>query len=155
MLSMNPAGILIMAHAPLASALRACALHVFPDSGAAIAAVDVQPNLRPEETIATARIAMEGLGCDRVLVLTDMFGATPSNVAARLVDGQQSKLVAGVNFPMLLRVVNARHESLDALVARAVEGAKSGIMAVSVTAPQNQARAPLLSAHDQQHRHQQ
>jgi mannose PTS system EIIA component len=152
---MNPAGILIMAHAPLASALRSCAIHVFPDSGPAIAAVDVQPNLSPDETIGMARIAMEGLGCDRVLVLTDMFGATPSNVAARLVDGQQSRLIAGVNFPMLLRVVPARHESLETLVSRAVEGAKNGIMAVGATAPQNQARAPILSAHDQQHRHQQ
>jgi mannose PTS system EIIA component len=152
---MNPAGILIMAHAPLASALRACALHVFPESANAIAVVDVQPNLRPEETASSARIAMESLGCDRVLVLTDMFGATPSNVAARLVDGQQSRLVAGVNFPMLMRVVNSRHESLEALVNRAVDGAKSGIMAVSVSAPQNQARTPILSAHDQQHRHQQ
>ncbi len=152
---MNPAGILIIAHAPLASALRACALHVFPDSAHAVAAVDVQPNVSPDETAGTALIAMQQLGCERVLVLTDMFGATPSNVAAKLVDGQSSKLVAGINFPMLLRTVPARHESLEALVLRAVEGAKSGVMAVSVTAPQNQSRQPVLNHHDQQHRHQQ
>ena len=152
---MTPAGILLIAHAPLASALRACALHVFPDCASAVVAVDVQPNVRPEETSAMARIAMQQLGCDRVLVLTDMFGATPSNIAAKLVDGQQSRLVAGVNFPMLLRVVPARHEALELLVNRAVDGAKSGIMAVSVVAPQNQARTPVLSANDQQHRHQQ
>ena len=51
--SMN--AILIIAHAPLAHALRQCALHVFPDCGALVAAIDVQPNLSPEETLATAR----------------------------------------------------------------------------------------------------
>jgi mannose PTS system EIIA component len=152
---MSSAGILLIAHAPLASALRACALHVFPDCGPWVVAVDVQPNLRPEETTATARIAMESLGTDRVLVLTDMFGATPSNVAAKLVDGQRSKLVSGVNFPMLLRTVGARHESLDQLVQRAVDGAKAGIMAVASAAPQNQARQPHLNKHDQHHHHQQ
>ena len=43
--------ILIIAHAPLANALRQCALHVFPDCGAHVAAIDVQPNLTPEETL--------------------------------------------------------------------------------------------------------
>jgi mannose PTS system EIIA component len=116
MQSMTPAGILIMAHAPLASALRACALHVYPECAACVSAVDVQPNATTDETLSVARIAMQQLGCDRVLVLTDMFGATPSNLAEKLVDGQQSRLVAGVNFPMLMRVVSARKETLDTLV---------------------------------------
>ena len=47
--------ILIIAHAPLAHALRQCALHVFPDCGAGVAALDVQPNVSPEETLASAR----------------------------------------------------------------------------------------------------
>ena len=42
--------ILIICHAPLAHALRQCALHVFPDCGASVSAIDVQPNLSPEET---------------------------------------------------------------------------------------------------------
>ena len=80
--------ILIIAHAPLAHALRQCALHVFPDCGPELAAIDVQPNLPPEETLATARIAMDQLTrakqVNGVLVLTDIFGATPSNVAQKL-----------------------------------------------------------------------
>src|SRR3954462_15311547 len=116
--------ILIIAHAPLAHALRQCALHIFPDCGAELAAIDVQPNLSPEETLATARIAMQQLTrspqIKGVLVLTDIFGATPSNVAQKLVDGVSSRLITGVNLPMLLRSVSYRHETLDALVARAV-----------------------------------
>jgi mannose PTS system EIIA component len=136
--------ILIIAHAPLAHALRSCALHVFPDCGAHVAAIDVQPNMPPEETQATARVAMEQLsrveGITGVLVLTDIFGATPSNVAQKLVDGVTSRLITGVNLPMLLRSVSYRNESLDALVSRAVIGGTQGVMQVAVTAPQNQAR---------------
>ena len=145
-------GILIIAHAPLAHALRSCAVHVFPDCESALAAIDVQPNLPPEETLATARIAMDQLtrsGQNQgVLVLTDMFGATPSNVAQKLVDGVASRLITGVNLPMLLRSVSYRNEPLDALVARAVVGGTQGVMQVAITAPQNQARR----THDHQHR---
>ncbi|HZY16833.1 MAG TPA: PTS fructose transporter subunit IIA [Ramlibacter sp.] len=148
--------ILIIGHAPLAHALRECALHVFPDCAASLAAIDVQPNLSPEETLATARIAMAQLahppGVKGVLVLTDIFGATPSNVAQKLVDGVTSRLITGVNLPMLLRSVSYRHEPLDALVARAVVGGTQGVMQVAITAPQNQRRRN----HDQdQHDHQQ
>jgi len=136
--------ILIIAHAPLAHALRECALHVFPDCGAHLAAIDVQPNLPPEETLATARISMEQLSrapqVKGVLVLTDIFGATPSNVAQKLVDGVKSRLITGVNLPMLLRSVSYRHEALEALVSRAVVGGTQGVMQVAITAPQNQAR---------------
>ncbi len=148
--------ILLIAHAPLANALRQCALHVFPDCESAVAAIDVQPNLSPEETLATARIALEQLGqlpqVTGVLVLADIFGATPSNVAQKLVDGARSRLITGVNLPMLLRSVSYRHEPLEALVSRAVVGGTQGVMQVAVTAPQNQPRRN----HDQdQYDHQQ
>jgi mannose PTS system EIIA component len=138
-------GILIIAHAPLAHALRNCALHVFPDCGPHVAAIDVQPNLPPEETLSMARIALDQLSRSTgsgggVLVLTDIFGATPSNVAQRLVDGVKSRLITGVNLPMLLRSVSYRHEPLDALVSRAVIGGTQGVMQVAITAPQNQPR---------------
>ena len=139
-------GILIVAHAPLASALRACVLHVFPDAGSAVAALDVQPNTPPEESLAQARALVRQLGQPDTLVLTDLFGATPCNVAQRLVDGVHSKLITGANLPMLLRTVSYRHESLDALVSRALIGATQGVIQVAVTAPQNQARR---NTHDQ------
>ncbi|WP_374668898.1 PTS sugar transporter subunit IIA [Ramlibacter sp.] len=136
--------ILLIAHAPLANALRQCALHVFPDCGPQVMAIDVQPNLSPEETLGAARIALDQLGqqpqVSGVLVLTDIFGATPSNVAQKLVDGVRSRLITGVNLPMLLRSVSYRHEPLDALVSRAVIGGTQGVMQVAITAPQNQRR---------------
>ena len=145
-------GIFIIAHAPLASALRQCALHVFPDCAAGVLALDVQPNMSPEETLAQARIIFNQLGTQNALVMVDVFGATPCNVAQKLVDGKPSKLLAGVNLPMLLRTVCYLHEPLDALVARALAGATQGVMQVANIAPQNQAK----SNHDpDDHDHQQ
>ena len=146
-------GIFIIAHAPLASAFRACVLHVFPDSEAAICALDVQPNVPPEESLAQAQALLRQAGWPSVLILADVFGATPCNVAQKLSDGVRARLITGVNLPMLLRTVSYRHESLEALVSRAMIGGTQGVIQVAITAPQNQAkRAP----HDQDHRdHQQ
>lgn len=146
--------ILLIAHAPLAHALRQCALHVFPDAAPFIGALDVHPNVPPDETLATARVALGQLGTKSALVLADVFGATPSNVAQRLVEGTpDARLIVGVNLPMLLRAVCYRHEPLEALVARALAGGTQGIMPVAVTAPQNQARR---APNDQErHDHQQ
>ena len=144
-------GIFIIAHAPLASALRQCVLHVFPDTAKGVLAFDVQPNMPPEETLAAVTRALALLNVLRVLVLTDVFGATPCNVAQKLVDGVHSKLVAGVNLPMLLRTVNYRQESLDLLVARALAGGSQCIMQVAVSAPLNQTKKPHDPIHHDHH----
>ena len=75
--------ILIIAHAPLAHALRECALHVFPECTDEVQALDVPPNEPPEQTQAAAQ-AMLDQHPGPVLLLTDVFGATPCNVAQRL-----------------------------------------------------------------------
>lgn len=133
-------GIFIIAHTPLASALRQCVLHVFADHCTGVAALDVQPDVAPEETLAQAHTMLSQLGTANVLVLADVFGATPCNVAQKLVDGVHSQLVTGINLPMLLRTVCYRHETLDALVARALVGAAQGVMHMAVTATENQAK---------------
>ena len=130
-------GILIVAHAPLASALRDCALHVFPECAEGVQALDIAPNASPEESLVLAKAAMAKLNTPEVLLLSDVFGATPSNVAQKLNDGIDTRLLTGVNLPMLLRSVCYRHETLDALAARAQAGGSQGIMPVGCTAPQN------------------
>lgn len=138
-------GIFIIAHAPLASALRQCVLHVFPDAATSLAVFDVQPNMPTDETLAAARMTLSLLNTPSTLILTDLFGATPCNIAQKMADGVNSKLITGVNLPMLLRAVTYRQEPMDALVARVLAGGTQGVMQVAVTAPQNQKRRP----HDQ------
>lgn len=148
--------ILIIAHLPLAHALRQGALHVYPDCADQVEALDVLPHMPPEETLATARIMLEQMhrkpGNTGVLILTDLYGATPFNVSEKLSNGVWTRLVTGVNLPMLVSVLDRLSLPLLALSERAMNSGRNGIIQVAVTAPQNQARRN----HDQNyHDHQQ
>jgi PTS system ascorbate-specific IIA component len=144
--------IFIIAHAPLANALRDCAMHVYPECAHEVIALDVQPDAQPEETLRLANQALENVLLEGLLVLTDIFGATPANVAQKVVGSRRAKLIAGANVPMLFRAVSYRHESLDDLVARALAGGTQGVMQVAIAAPQTQ--TPRSYDH-QKHHHQQ
>lgn len=68
-------------------------------------------------------------GGEGVLILTDLYGASPSNLAARLVQlGTPARRVSGLNLPMLLRVCNYADQPLDDLVLTAVSGGKTGVV---------------------------
>ena len=144
--------IFIIAHAPLANALRDCAMHVYPECADEVIALDVLPDAQPEETLRLANLALQNVSQEGLLVLTDIFGATPANVAQKLAGARRAKLIAGANVPMLFRAVSYRHESLDDLVARALAGGSQGVMQVAIAAPQIQ---PSRSYDHQKHHHQQ
>ena len=122
--------ILILAHAPLAHALRECALHVLAEGAQEVLALDVQPESSPDTTLAAARHLLYPDADRPTLVLTDVLGATPCNVAQRLVQdrGSNARLVTRVNLPMLLRAICYSAEPLDAVVERAVVGGAQGVM---------------------------
>lgn len=146
--------IFIIAHAPLASALRDCAMHVYPECADSVIALDVQAHAPPEDTLAQAQQALAAVSKEGLLVLTDIFGATPANVAQKIVAEHAAKLIAGVNLPLLYRAVCYREETLDSLAARALTGGTQGVMQVAISAPQIQKQHP--KKHDQnQHHHQQ
>ena len=151
---------LIVAHAPLASALKAVAMHTFPDCARRLEAMDVPADMSPEHMAHQMRGMLLSLNDPEVLVLTDVFGATPCNVAQQLAlsdDLGSIKVVTGVNVPMLWRSLCYADDALDALVARAVAGANQGIMQVAVSKPQNQSNktSPNKNAHDQNPDHHQ
>ena len=150
-------GLLIIAHAPLASSLKAVAGHTFPDCAALLEALDVSPDMPPDAIEAQAREMLSRVRNPDALIFTDVFGATPCNVAQRLassVEGAQVKVIAGVNVPMLWRSLCYADESLEMLAARAVAGATQGVMQVATSRPQNQAFKPGANDQDQHH-HQQ
>ncbi|CAJ0796060.1 hypothetical protein LMG7141_03182 [Ralstonia condita] len=150
------AGILIIAHAPLASALRDCAAHVYCGQPERLDAIDVLPDVDPAAVLAQARAKLaelvEGNGA---LVLTDIFGATPANIASRLADPGRVRVLAGVNLPMLVRAICYRTEKLDQLAAKALAGGSQGVLQVGSTAVQNQvANHPDKYAAEGYHHHQ-
>jgi mannose PTS system EIIA component len=145
-------GLLIVAHAPLASSLKAVAGHVFPQQGA-LEALDVSPQDSPETAEERARELLMRVRDPEVLILTDVFGGTPCNVALRLADSAQVRVVVGVNVPMLWRAVSYRQLPLSELVERAVAGGTQGVMQLAPTRPQVQATRTENdqdSSHDQQ-----
>ncbi|MCS6811272.1 MAG: PTS fructose transporter subunit IIA, partial [Tepidimonas sp.] len=85
--------------------------------------------------LAQARALMATHGQTDTLVLTDLVGATPCNVAAQLGDGVHTHVVTGVNLPMLLRAVTYRHEPIATLVARATAGGTQGVMSLAPAVP--------------------
>lgn len=133
-------GFVIVAHAPLASAMLACAEHVFgavPDAYA----YDVPPREDVTQSFnALAKLVARADRGDGVLVMADLFGATPSNVAARVaaVSTARCVVLAGVNAPMLLRALTYRHLLLDDVVQRALSGATQGVLRIGSTPQQNQ-----------------
>ncbi len=137
-------GIVVIAHAPLASALGQCVEHVYScEPGVTrreVRLLDVGPGEQFEDSLARARALVREVDAGQgVLVLTDAFGATPGNVATRLAEPGRVAVVSGVNLPMLLRAVCYRAGPLSDLVAKAMVGGEQGIVQVgSSTSVQNQ-----------------
>jgi mannose PTS system EIIA component len=132
------ANILIAAHAPLASSLQVVARHAYADCAGEVVAVDVSPSASLESATAEIAAALAGLAAEEVLILTDVFGATPSNAALAASDGVRARVVAGVNVPMLWRSLCYAKLPLAELVVRATEGGQQGIMPVASPRRQNQ-----------------
>ena len=150
------AGLVIVAHAPLATALQAVARHVFAERSEALLIVDVWPDWSAETAEQEIRAAVTqaaGTAGGEVLILADVFGATPCNAAQRVADGVGVRLVVGLNVPMLWRALAYAQQPIDALVERALVGGTQGVMPASPQKPQDQ---PLHSQpNDSTHRHHQ
>lgn len=144
--------VLIVAHAPLASALRAVAAHVYPDRQTGVTAVDIAPSLDLEAAQTQVRAAVTALGAGEVLALTDVFGATPCRaVQAVATENPRLRVVAGVNVPMLWRALCYADQPLDELVDRAVGGAQNGVLPVATSRRQDQPSRPLPDDQAQHH----
>jgi len=149
-------GLFIIAHAPLASALKLAAQHCFPEVAQTLQVLDVQPNLPADEVEAQARVLLaQVIAADsrgEALILADVFGATPCNTVQRLADGVHVKVITGANVPMLWRALNYANEPLETLITRAVAGGAQGVMQIATSKPHNQV---IQTSHDQDHRHHQ
>jgi PTS system ascorbate-specific IIA component len=147
--------ILVVAHAPLASSLAGVAAHVYPDCNTQLKSLDVDPQAPAELVLQQVREAIASFGDAEVLVMTDVFGATPCNAARQAADGLRVRVVAGVSVPMLWRTLCYGEKPLADLVERALEGGAKGVMNVPPELTrQNQSSS--LALHDQDpHHHQQ
>ena len=151
-------GLVLIAHRPLASALATAASHVYECAPAMateqVAVFDITPDADLDAAVARARelVASVDRG-DGVIVLTDVFGATPGNVATQMAEPGRVAVLGGVNLPMLLRTLCYRETKLAAAVEKALSGGTQGVTQVTATPVQNQQNR--AAANDQSRLHHQ
>lgn len=137
-------GIVIVAHTPVASAMLGFAEHAFGVAPERVRAVDVPPY--EDIKISFDRLLKAAYGVNTgqgVLILTDVMGATPANVASKLealgpLSGLNAPVIvlAGLNLPMLMRCISHRGEGLEELAHKALQGGQNGILRLGSKAPQ-------------------
>ncbi|APZ43940.1 PTS sugar transporter subunit IIA [Acidihalobacter ferrooxydans] len=122
-------GILLITHGNIGGDLADTARNVLGADPLAIAQLSVTPSDNPDQVLEKAKTLCRQLDeGDGVLVITDMFGSTPSNIACRLNQLPGVRILAGLNLPMLIRVLNYPTLSLDALCAKALSGGHDGVL---------------------------
>lgn len=122
-------GILLITHNGLGDSLVDCVQHVYGHVPPNLKALPVRAGDNPQhkEDEARALIAQLDKG-EGVLLLSDVFGATPCNIARKLCEPGRVEGIAGVNLPMLLRALCYRSKPLSEIAHKALEGARECII---------------------------
>jgi PTS system mannose-specific IIA component len=122
-------GVLIVTHGEIGTALLASASQILGGTPQQISTLSVWRQDDPDDLVLRARELMEQIDTgDGVLILTDIFGATPGNVVSKLLQDGRVEGVSGVSLPMLLRVLTGRDGSVPAGVQRALSGGSEGLV---------------------------
>ncbi len=128
-------GILIIAHGELGSTLIHCATHVLGHTPAKVASMAVAGRVDPDALLEQAKQHINDLDDGAgVLILTDMVGGTPSNIATRALIPGQVEGLSGANLPMLVRALTYRQSALATVLSKAMAGGKEGVFPL-VAAP--------------------
>jgi PTS system mannose-specific IIA component len=122
-------GILIVTHGGFGETLIHSASHVLGKRPQQVSQIGVALRDDPDAVLPRVRELLRQLDTgEGVLVLTDMLGATPSNIATRLLKPGRVEGLAGASLPMLIRALTYRDESLAALVEKAMSGGREGVV---------------------------
>jgi len=122
-------GVLVLTHGATGEHMLTTARQILGNISMPVAALGVEPNEDPGAVVDRARALAQQLDDGSgVLILTDMYGATPGNVAAALLADGRVEGVAGLSLPMLVRVLSGRNGGLDAAVKRALSGGAEGVL---------------------------
>ena len=122
-------GILVVTHGSIGESLLHSAAQILGATPQQTAVLSVWRQDDPDDLVLRARELLESLDAgDGVLVITDIFGATPGNVVSRLLEDGKIEGVSGASLPMLLRVLTSRNGSLSAAVQRAISGGSEGVV---------------------------
>lgn len=122
-------GLCLISHNRIGEALLDTAVSMLGGQPLPAAVIAVTPASDPAQVLERARTAVRELDQgDGVIVLTDMFGSTPSNIATALKrDNEHVTVIAGVNLPMLVRLMNYPRLGMAQLKDKALSGGREGI----------------------------
>ena len=122
-------GIFLLTHSTYGEALIQCACHVLNKRPVQIMQLGVAAGDDPIDLLPLARqlVTLVDTG-EGVLVMTDIYGASPSNLAAKLLEPGRVEGLAGANLPMLLRAINYRDKGMDTLLMSATGGGRDGVL---------------------------
>ncbi len=122
-------GLLLITHGTLGESLLQCACHVLNRRPPQLAQLGVAAQDDPLDILPLAREMLEQVDKGNgVLILTDIFGATPANVAMKLLEPGRIEGIAGVNLPMLLRSLTYREKGMETLLVKAIGGGRDGVL---------------------------
>jgi mannose PTS system EIIA component len=122
-------GILLITHDTLGESLLQCASHVLNKRPDQVLQLGVAAGDDPTDLLPLAQNLLKLVDSgEGVLIITDIFGASPSNLAAKLLKPGKIEGIAGANLPMLLRAINYRDKGMDLLLTRATTGARDGVL---------------------------
>ena len=120
-------GVLLVTHGQIGDSLLASASQILDGEPPQVATLGVSRNDDPDDIVLRARRLLKQVNTgEGVLVLTDIFGATPGNVMAPLLEDGRIEGVCGLSLPMLLRVLASRNDSAQLSLSGAVQRALSG-----------------------------
>lgn len=122
-------GLLLITHGRLGDDMLEAANEILCACPLATASIAVNSDSDPDQLLETADSLCDQLDDGGgVLILTDLYGSTPSNIANRLVDTHNARVISGANLPMLLRILNYPDMGLEVLCEKAANGAREGIV---------------------------
>ena len=122
-------GILIIAHGGLGESLIHCVTHVLGKQPPQLAHFAVGTDDDPSDLLPQAQQAVNTLNTGSgVLILSDIYGASPCNLVTKLLAPGKIEGVAGVNLPMLVRVLNYRDKPIKVCLEKAVTGGRDGVV---------------------------
>jgi PTS system ascorbate-specific IIA component len=122
-------GLFLITHATYGESLIQCACHVLNKRPLQIAQLGVSLQDDPLDLLPLARDMLQLVDTgEGVLIMTDLYGATPSNIATKLLAPGYIAGLAGVNLPMLLRALTYRDKGMETLITRAIAGGRDGVL---------------------------
>ena len=126
-------GILLITHGSFGESLIQNVCHVLNKRPPLIAQLGVAAQDDPLDVLPLARMLMKEVdGGEGVLLMTDVFGATPANLALKLLEPGHVEGVSGVNLPMVLRALTYREKGMETMLQKAVSGARDGVVKLPV-----------------------